>query len=161
MDLIHTSKRLTEENDSLENFIKRPEAYIFSSKIRPLVFGYKFGKEKEQIISGLILKLRNIFDNLKKFSSSIEIYYKEIKHSNIFIQKKHFRLAKKFVYNSLGNIGLVERSIKKIIQQLELIKNNQKENQSIFHLIKKEFNSILKLFNENKVLLSDIQGRVH
>ena len=160
MDLVQTSKRLTEENDSLENFMKRLEAYMFSLKIRPLIFGYKFGKEREQIISDLILKLRNIFDNLKKFSSGIEIYYKEIKHSNKFIQKKHFRLAKKFVYNALGNITLIERSVKKIIRELELIKNNQKENQSIFHSIRKEFSSILKLFNENKVLLSDIQGRL-
>jgi len=60
---------------------------MFSSKIRPFVFSYKFGKEREQIISDLILKLRNIFDNLKKFSSGIEIYCREIEHSNIFIQK--------------------------------------------------------------------------
>jgi len=162
MDLLQTSKKLSEENKALEDFTRRLEAYIFSSKIRPLVFGYKFGDERKKVLFDLIQRLNNAKNNITKLRTDIDGYYGRIKHSNIFMQKKHFRLAKRFVYNALTNTTYIERSIKRIIKDLDSIKiaKNPNENQGLFHSIKKEFNSVLKYFNENHVLLSDIQGRL-
>jgi len=160
MSLLQISIELTKENKILEGHTIRLESYIFSSKIRPYVFGYKFNKERELIISDLIKRLNNALDNIKIFLPRIVKYYNEIKYTKIFIQKKHRSFAKRFAYNAISNTTFIERDCIRIIRYLEIIQNNQKDNTKFFHSIKKEFEEILQYFKENNILLSDIQGRI-
>ncbi len=162
MNLLETSKRLSEEDKILEKLIGSLELYIFSSQVRPVIFGYKFGKVREEKFSDLMQRLNNLDAMADKLLAGIEGYYNELERSNCFFQEKYFILAKRFVYNAIKKNRLMKGSIKRIIKYLEIIKiaKEPKETQAISRLIRNEFKLSLEYAKEINVLVSDIQGRI-
>lgn len=162
MNLLETSKKLSEDATIIEKNIESLALYIFSPKVRRIVFGYTFGRARKDKSLYLIQRLNNLYEKADKLLKCIEEYYSELEHSNCLYQKKYRRLAKRFVYNAIKKNRLMKESINRIIKYLTSIEiaKEPREHQVIFHLIRNEFDLNLQFAKEINVLVSDIQGRV-
>jgi hypothetical protein len=162
MDLLETSKKLSEEAAIIENEIESLASFIFSPKVRRIVFGYTFGKARKDKTLHLIERLNNLYEKADKLLRCIEEYHKDLEHSNCLSQKKYRILARRFVYNAIKENRLMKESINRIIKYLTSIEiaKESSEHQAIFHSIRNEFNLNLQYIKEINVLVSDIQGRV-
>ncbi len=161
---LNLSKEIANDNKNIEYSIIKLKAYIFSSKIRAIIFNtFNTDKTRETIFLDIIQKVNEIKWKILEYQKNIKIYYNDIDISEkIFTQNKHYILSKKYIYNSLYNTNLIDEKLANIIKSLENLKiiQNPDENQKNFQLIQREFEIILKLLKENHVSLSDIQGRV-
>ena len=162
MNLLETSKKLGEEATIIEKNIESLALYIFSPKVRRIVFGYSFGKARKDKSLYLIQRLNNLYEKVDKLLKCIEEYYYKLEHSDCLSQKKYRGLAKRFVYNAIKKNRLMKESINRIIKCLTSIEiaKEPREHQVIFHLIRNEFNLNLQYVKEINVLVSDIQGRI-
>jgi hypothetical protein len=162
MNLLETSKKLSEEAALIEKNIEASALYIFSPKVRRIVFGYTFGRARKDKFLYLIQRLNNLYAKSDKLLKCIEEYYNELEHSDCLSQKKYRGLAKRFVYNAIKENRLMKESMSRIIKYLTSIEiaKESGEHQVIFHLIRNEFNLNLQYIKEINVLVSDVQGRV-
>jgi hypothetical protein len=162
MNLLETSKKLSEEATIIEKITESLSLYIFSSKVRCIIFGYTFGKERKEAFLSLIQRLNDLSEKADNLLKCIEEYYSGLGHPNCLSQKKYRKLAKRFVYNAIKKNRLMKESINRIIKYLTSIEiaKEPKEHQVISHLIRNEFNLNLQYAKEINVLVSDIQGRV-
>jgi len=153
---------LADKNGILEDYAIRSKGYIFSSKVRDVLFSISSLEKRREVILEVKRRINYLLRELEGMRVSIHYFYEELKRTNLFVQKRHFRLAKRFFFNSFTNSKRMLRILNYLrndIVKLELA-NNPKQFQNLFHSIEDRFKVLLELFKENKVYLIDIQGRL-
>jgi hypothetical protein len=162
MNLLETSQKLSEEATIIEKNVESTALYIFSTKVRRIIFGYTSDKAREDEFLYLMQRLNNLYIKVNNLLKCTEEYYNELEQANCLYQKKYRRLAKRFVYNAISKNRLMKESINQIIRYLTSIEIAKKpgEHQAVAHFIRNEFNLNLQYAKEINVLVSDIQGRV-
>lgn len=162
MNLLETSKKLSEEATTIERNVESLSSYIYSPKVRRIIFGYTSGQAKQDTLLYLIQRLNNLYKKVDYLLQGIEAYYNKLEYANFLSQKKYRDLAKRFAYNAIQENRLMKESISRIIKSLTSLKiaKEPKEQQAISHFIKKELDTNLQYAKEIHVLVSDIQGRV-
>jgi hypothetical protein len=79
----------------------------------------------------------------------------------LFLQKRHHDLAKRSIFGAIENIKKQNELFVSLTLNLQKLERaDSTENQKIFKLIQTEFDLVFKLFEENKTLLADLQGRM-
>jgi hypothetical protein len=162
MDLLETSKKLSAEATTIERNIESLASYIYSPKVRRIIFGYTPGQAKQEGLLYLIQKSNNLYKNVDHLLQGIEEYYNKAEHANFLSQKKYRELAKRFLHNAIKENRLMKESVSRIIKSLTSmeIAKEPKEHQVISHFIREELKLNLQYAREINVQVSDIQGRV-
>ncbi len=95
MNLLETSKKLSEEATTIERNIESLSLYIYSPRVRRIIFGYTPGQAKQDGLLYLIQRSNNLYKKVDHLLQGIEEYYNKARAREFFIPEKIPGVGKK------------------------------------------------------------------
>jgi len=99
---INKSKKLVDVNNNLKEYSKRLQAYVFSPKIRSILFGYKDMHQTRNLIVLVVERLDYIIKEVDVLVQDAQEYYNQVVSLELlFKQTKYYKRTIRFSYNAI------------------------------------------------------------
>ncbi len=148
-------------HEVLKTRIERLQGYIFSSKIRPILFKDSFAESKSDTVLRIQVEIRTIINLNEQLTSKTSLFLGKIRQQNLFSQQRHSHQTIAYMYNALHH----QRKIQSILQDLEKsllalrTTVSPAQMQAIARELRRLFSNLERLSAENQNYLQDFQGR--
>jgi hypothetical protein len=144
-DLAARNSAMIEELKVLKDSVERFEAYMFSSKVRHILFGVSAPIDREKLVPQLSDLIRSkILPVAKKFDVDLGQFLVILKSNKVFSQEKHQRNTIAYAGNALDKSKRVMKYIQDIDALVQLLKQDPvpKPLKGLFHQLKDIFGSV-------------------
>ncbi|MFQ5474214.1 MAG: hypothetical protein ACE5DM_00090 [Candidatus Nanoarchaeia archaeon] len=159
--LIAKSKVLADLASSLKEHLRRVEAYLFSSKVRPILFSAAEETKREEAVEDIERYMADLSAKACTIESLTERFLQIVKRNKPFTVRRHQKDAVSYLYSALHEEKRVIKTLRRLKKQFQRLRKNHgdRETQKIFRSIKAEFKKLQDILDETHIRVSDFQGR--